>query len=74
MQLPTILINCLQKNKNKTKNTLAYKRNRKKIATVPFKSKLTLNSQSSHESRIETRDSILDDYVSILDECVLILD
>ena len=42
--------------------------------TVPFKSKLTLDSRSSHESRIEDRDSILDDYVSILDDCVSILD
>ena len=49
-----------------------------RIYTVPFKSKLTLDSRSSHESgienRVENRDSILDDYVSILDECVLILD
>ena len=42
--------------------------------TVPFKSKLTLDSRSLHESRIENRDSIRDDYVSILDECVSILD
>ena len=45
-----------------------------KTCTVPFKSKLTLDSRSSHESRIEDRDSILDDYVSILDDCVSILD
>ena len=75
-----ILVNCiannvvthnshklLTKEQKQNKNTLVYKRNRKKIATVPFKSKLTLDSQSSHESRIESRHSILYDYVSILD-------
>jgi len=48
------------------------------LCTVPFKSKLTLDSRSLHESRIENRvknrDSIRDDYVSILGECVSILD
>ena len=41
--------------------------------TVPFKSKSTLNSRSSRETRIENRvenrDSILDCCVSILDSC-----
>ena len=37
--------------------------------TVPFKSKLTLDSQSSRESRIETRFSIVASRFAILDSC-----
>ena len=63
-----------QNGKKLSKRKISESNPEDETCTVPFKSKLTLDSRSSHESRIEDRDSILDDYVSILDDCVSILD